>query len=322
MPGSRPFSTFLARVPAAWLAAACLLVAPAARAAGPASASPSSPPPKSADAALVEMVGAERAFAILADERGMREAFITYIAEDGIGFDNGPIPLRQTMRDRPAGPEGFKLLWEPRYGDVAASGEVGYLTGPYRVESVGKDGQPVTRHGCFFSVWRRQPDGAWRNVLDLGVRLPEAPAFAEGFTRAPHEDRWAGPPASAPAKDDAQKTLKEAEQTLNDAARATTLEEALGARLDPAARVHREGVAPADGAEAARRLLAGAGRLAVASSLFSRASTAGDLGWTYGRYAFAGATPERGSYARVWTRDRSGAWRVAADITSADREAR
>jgi ketosteroid isomerase-like protein len=272
------------------------------------------------------MVETERAFAALALELGTRAAFLAYIAEDGIGFDNGPIPLRQAMRDRPAGPEPFKLIWEPRYGDVAASGDVGYLTGPYRVESPGKDGVPAVRHGCFFSVWRRQADGTFRNTLDIGVGLPEEAAFDPGFRRAPHADRYAG--GAAAGGGDVVASLRAAEKALNDAARAGTLREALGAVLDPDARVHREGVAPAAGAAAARRLLEGAGRLAEAESQFVGVAASGDFGWSYGRYASPAppgaetTAPERGSYARVWTRHREGTWRVVADIASPDREAR
>ena len=165
---SRPRSLVLV---VAWLAVAASSPGSAADPARP-PAHPPAPPavagPAAAasDAALAGMVETERAFAALALELGTRAAFLAYIAEDGIGFDNGPIPLRQAMRDRPAGPEPFKLIWEPRYGDVAASGEVGYLTGPYRVETQGKDGTRVTRHGCFFSVWRRQSDGACKIAVD------------------------------------------------------------------------------------------------------------------------------------------------------------
>ena len=303
---------------------ACLLVAvPPARAAAPAGTSP--------DAALAAMVETERAFAALAVAKGMREAFITYIAEDGVGFDNGPIPLRQAMRDRPAGPESFTLIWEPRYGDVAASGEVGYLTGPYRVEGKGKDGAPFTRHGCFFSVWRRQADGEFRNIVDIGVRLPGEAAFEPGFKRAPHADRSAGMTAAITAGPaGAEVTLRAADQALDAAARSGTLREALGAVLDPHARLHREGVMPAAGAAAGRKLLEGAGRLAEAETRFVGMAQSGDLGWSYGRYAFApagapsggaAATPERGSFARVWARDHAETWRVVADIASPDREA-
>ncbi len=303
----------------ATLLASLLVAAPPAHAAAPAGTSP--------DAAMVAMVETERAFAALVIEKGMREAFITYIAEDGVGFDNGPIPLRQAMRDRPAGPEPFHLIWEPRYGDVAASGEVGYLTGPYRVEGKGKDGAPFTRHGCFFSVWRRQADGEFRNILDIGVRLPEAAAFDPGFRRPPRAGRFTLKPGAA----DADASLRASEQSLNDAARTGSLGAALLAVLDPGARVHREGVAPAADAAAARPLLEGAGRLREAESRFVGTAASGDFGWTYGRYAYAAAVaaggnaaasaPEHGSYARVWTRDRAGTWRVVADIASPDREA-
>jgi len=296
---------------AALAAVALAAVAPIAALAGASGAAPAA---SAAEAALDAMVDAERAFARLSAEQGMRTAFLAYIADDGVGFRPGPIPLKETMRDDPEPPPGLRLQWEARYGDIAASGDLGYITGPYTVESPAPDGGTRRRQGCFFSIWRLQAGGAWRNVLDIGVRLPETAPFAPGFTRAPHAGRFTGKGSA----DKAARSLRAAEEDFHRAARDTSFAIALGTVLDPAARVHRDGRAPIASRAEALRILAGAGPLAEAATLFATAAASGDLGYTYGRYLFAGAGAESGHYARAWVRDAAGAWRLAADITSPD----
>jgi len=264
--------------------------------------------------AIDSMVEAERSFARLSAEQGMRAAFLAFIADDGIGFRPGPVLLKEAVRNDPGPAPGFRLLWEPRYGDIAASGELGYLTGPYTVESPAEDGGVRRRQGCFFSMWRRQKKGDWRNVLDIGVRTPAPPEFAAGFTSAPHPPRHVGKESETKAT----RALRTADDDFNHAAHDTSFGIALGTVLDDAARIYRDGRAPTTSRAEALRAFAGAGPLAAAETMFAAAAKGGDLGYTYGRYQFAGAGGESGHYARAWVRDPAGVWRLVADIASPD----
>lgn len=118
---------------------------------------------------LQKMADTERAFAKRAQEVTVREAFIEFFADESVGFEPEPAPARESLRKstRPQ-PAGFQLLWEPRFGDVAASGDLGYLTG--QSETI-VPGQPV-RYGNYFSVWKRQANGEYRVVLDVGGGTP------------------------------------------------------------------------------------------------------------------------------------------------------
>ena len=83
-----------------------------------------------------------------------------------------------------------ELTWEPRTGDVAASGELGWLTGPSTfIDRTDPKAQP--RYGNYLSVWRRQPGGAWRVFIDVGADAPQPVPFAPGFTRFPFGARYA-----------------------------------------------------------------------------------------------------------------------------------
>jgi ketosteroid isomerase-like protein len=79
--------------------------------------------------ALASLIEAERAFARAAEEKGVREAFLTYLAEGAIVFRPAPVegrPLYEKMSpDNPA-----LLTWTPEVAEVSASGDLGYTSGP------------------------------------------------------------------------------------------------------------------------------------------------------------------------------------------------
>ena len=116
---------------------------------------------------LQELVDTERAFAQAATEKGIRDSFLEYFADDAIAFNPAPISAKDRLRSRPARPfSDYELRWEPRTGDIAASGELGWLTGPSTfIDHTSPGAQP--QHGNYLSVWRRQADGAWRVFIDL-----------------------------------------------------------------------------------------------------------------------------------------------------------
>jgi len=127
----------------------------------------SSPPP-SDPSVLME---ADRAFAAAVARDGS-EAWISWFAEDGAQIQTGvgEIRGRDALRQLMAGLDdpNFSLSWEPRRADIAASGELGWTTGDYVSEGIAKDGQPRRTQGRYVTIWRRQPDGSWKVVMDLG----------------------------------------------------------------------------------------------------------------------------------------------------------
>jgi ketosteroid isomerase-like protein len=62
---------------------------------------------------------------------------------------------------------GFAVHWEPHQVAVSADASMGYTAGTNRFTAPGADGQLVTTEGRYLTVFRRQPDGAWKCVLDM-----------------------------------------------------------------------------------------------------------------------------------------------------------
>jgi ketosteroid isomerase-like protein len=121
-----------------------------------------------------ELIQMEAAFDKATLERGL-DGFMSFFAEDGVvlmpnvGPVKGKAAIRKTKKAGFSRP-GFSLRWKPEYADIAASGDLGYTYGPYTLTFTGADGKKVTRTGRYFTVWKKQPDGNWRVVLDNGIQ--------------------------------------------------------------------------------------------------------------------------------------------------------
>ena len=125
------------------------------------------------------IVETDRAFSRLSEEEGYLEAFYRHIADDGLALSGGGRPPNNKERYRrlveyyedkelPA----FTLVWEPIYGSMSASGELGFTHGRYRSMASDGDGKEEVGYGYYLSVWKMQSDGTWKFVLDGGNQSP------------------------------------------------------------------------------------------------------------------------------------------------------
>jgi len=65
------------------------------------------------------------------------------------------------------GMPGMSLSWQATKAEAASSGDLGYSMGTYELTVDGPDGQPMTDHGKYVTLWRRQADGTWKVVVDI-----------------------------------------------------------------------------------------------------------------------------------------------------------
>lgn len=123
-----------------------------------------------------ELIAAENAFSAMAQQRGLLAAFEHFAAPDVAFIDTDPRKYRglDAVRAR-MGPDrpGVTLTWSPLFTDVSDDGTLGYNYGRYEMRSPGPDGAPVVRGGFFLTIWKRQPDGTWKYVMDTGA--PDRP---------------------------------------------------------------------------------------------------------------------------------------------------
>jgi len=117
------------------------------------------------------LLQADRDFAKAAAERGA-EGFLSFFADDGTILPKNGQPIsgkealgavfRKTW-SRP----GYSLQWTPLKAELARSGEIGYTYGTYERKWI-EDGKPANETGKYVTVWRRQRDGKWKVILDMG----------------------------------------------------------------------------------------------------------------------------------------------------------
>jgi ketosteroid isomerase-like protein len=107
---------------------------------------------------------AEAAFAKTMADRDAG-AFASFLSEEAVFFgpktvSRGKAAVAEQWKRYFAGPEP-PFSWRPEEVEVLDSGTLAMTSGPV-FDAAGK------RVGTFNSVWRREPDGAWRIVLDKG----------------------------------------------------------------------------------------------------------------------------------------------------------
>jgi ketosteroid isomerase-like protein len=241
------------------------------------------------------IVAAERAFAAEGFETGVKASFMKHAAPDAIMFAPGPVNVQEFFAAQPDAPQDASrphLVWWPVWAGIAKSGDLGFTTGPYGLDD--------TRVGYYFTVWKKQPDGSWKWVIDAGVDADPAGAAPQGSDAAylPTAER------GAESAFDAVAEVERIEVTMPMAA--------LTDHLAPEARVHTEGVPPGTGPDSWAAALAVRPVGMTLAPQGARASGAGDLVWTWGEARCGAASSFCGYIVRVWQKQGRD-WRIVFD---------
>jgi ketosteroid isomerase-like protein len=119
-----------------------------------------------------EVAAMEDAFCAMAAEKGLLAAFSHFAAPDVAFLDVDPRKFRglEAVRER-LGPDkpGVKLTWSATFTDISDDGTFGYNYGRYESRRPDPDGNEIVRAGWFLTIWKKQPDGTWRYVMDNGT---------------------------------------------------------------------------------------------------------------------------------------------------------
>jgi ketosteroid isomerase-like protein len=118
----------------------------------------------------------EARFAKDVAERG-GAAFADWFAGDGVALGNGAAPLIGKVavaKGANWSPKDYQLSWTPTDALMGPSGDMGYTWGHYEGRSKDANGNPVLTSGRYITMWRREPDGKWKVVLDAGANEPAA----------------------------------------------------------------------------------------------------------------------------------------------------
>jgi ketosteroid isomerase-like protein len=265
--------------------------------------------------ALHSMVDTERAFAKASEEKGTRDSFLMFIAEDGILFRPTAVMGKKWLQEHPV-PLSEKrplLAWQPIFADMAAAGDMGYTFGPWEFKQDIKDQKPVA-FGHFATVWKKQKDGTWKFAIDLGISHPQS---------ATPSISWEPPPPAAKAIPLAPRvSVTLSREALITRDREFSKESAnhgsLAAFTKYAAddvRLFRNDHLPFVGKSAIAEALRVKEGVLTWQPLFADASSSGDLGYTHGTYKVKTdrVLTAKGNYMRFWKK-LDGVWKVVLDV--------
>lgn len=119
-----------------------------------------------------ELISVDAQFSKLSEARGVNEAFLSYLADDGVLLRPNSFPIigkeisKERFFSRPD--SGYTLTWKPLYANIAESGELGYTFGIYEFKTMDPEGKPTIGHGTYVSIWKKDQFGNWKLVLDTG----------------------------------------------------------------------------------------------------------------------------------------------------------
>ena len=265
---------------------------------------------KNVTSALNSMVESEKAFAKTSVEKGMRDAFIEYFADDGIEFSPGPTNAKEAMLKRLAGKPQFTLNWQPVYADVSNSGDFGYTTGPYTLTDNSPE-KAATKYGYYFSIWKKQADGNWKVEIDCGIETPVPRSTDIPKFQAAPRIKSKVPPSSL-SYDAGKADLLNVDREFLRNSQQMGLTYEYDRYMSGSARIHRNGYFPFTDKAGIHTYLKIKPTKDKWWPLKSDISKAGDLGYTYGNYEVSdpgtGRVIEKGYYVRVWQRDENGTW--------------
>ncbi len=100
------------------------------------------------------------------------DAALSFLSEDAYEFAPGkPVitgkeALRKSWLEMMSAP-GATLSWKPTKVDVARSGDLAISMGSYEFSMKDPKGKLVQDRGKYVTVWKKQPDGAWKAHIDI-----------------------------------------------------------------------------------------------------------------------------------------------------------
>lgn len=268
-----------------------------------------------ATSSIQTVVDTERAFSLASSEKGTRESFMEFIADDGVLFRPTAVNGKRWMRQNPLPPSSKRplLTWQPVFADISVAGDMAYTTGPWQYKQDITDDAPVA-FGNFVTVWRKQADGKWKFVIDLGISNPR-----------PKEPvaEWQPKPGTSHKPPDVDVEAAKGELIKRDW-EFSGLDQPGGmlrkflSVLSPEVRLYRNDSYPVVGRDAAKEFLSTSKSVWTSQPDFADVSRSGDLGYTYGTYELksndAGAALiGKGNYLRIWKKQGS-EWRIVVDV--------
>ncbi len=258
---------------------------------------------------LNSLIAVEYSFAKSASEIGTRDAFLKFIADDGILFRPNAVNGKKFLEQSAKKP-GL-LRWYPVHAEIALAGDMGFTTGPadFRNE---KEGEPVW-FGNFCTVWQRQENGEWKFVIDFGNSNNKPEEKAEGLKYSEPDKK---PDARQLKKSNlGVDELIAAEKEFNNAVKNKGVMEAYKKYISAKTKILRNRYLPIIGTKNIMSFLEGESGSMNFAFEGGKISSSADLGFTYGKFEGSDSSGNINvtcNYLRIYKKEGSG-WKIAIE---------
>lgn len=128
-----------------------------------------------------EMMAADKAFNDMSLAKGAHTAFLAYMTDDVLLFDGDHPPIigkkaaaafYADQEKKNPNYKTEKLSWVPLSAEASKDGSIGYTRGTWKFAGNKKDGGPANFGGYYVTGWRKQADGTYKFMLDIGGETP------------------------------------------------------------------------------------------------------------------------------------------------------
>ena len=261
------------------------------------------------DADLNAMVETEKAFIQMARAENRRDAFLFFLSDSVVTQGpNGPIKGKARLQQQPVTEDW--LDWEVGYSDIAASGDFGFNSGPWNYRPKKTDEKPIA-FGAFNSVWKKQPDGSWKNILDIGI--------SHGPPAAGEKVIWATSSRPLRKRQNSGTDVFQAEKEFQDAISVHKID-AYRKFLSSEARMMVSGYLPFTGSQGLNEYHAACPSTSGTKVMAGETARSNDMGYVYGTTTVVftkNGTEESKTttFVRIWKREDS-MWKIVLDVLS------
>lgn len=245
----------------------------------------------------------EKAFEKAVAEKGIKQGFLEYLADEGFIFNPSPVNGKESWSSRPDSPAA--LTWNPVFIDVSANGALAYSTGNGIYRPKGKDDSNAY-YSEYATVWQRQPNGDYKVVIDIGISHTK-PAVTE-------TDWKSAPPAENSITPKISSTVTA--QEFFDSAQGEGVSKAYKNFAAENIRLLREGSMPIIGKKAVlEQLKKDKDVIKYSKRMFF--VSAGDLAYLSDTYTLSKdqKITGKGNIVQVW-KLRGGVWQIVLDVTT------
>ena len=102
------------------------------------------------------------------------EKTVSYWADSAIFLSaghptlNGKKEIREMVEQSVKIP-GFKISWEPISVSISQSGDMAYMIEQNQMTVNDSLGKPVITYGKAVTIWKKDANGSWKNVVEIGI---------------------------------------------------------------------------------------------------------------------------------------------------------